>query len=48
MEMTVNEIELRSARGVLDEELNAPAYREEWERTALARAVALWLVSYRV
>lgn len=32
---------------VLDEELADPAFRREWERTALARAVALDVVRYR-
>ena len=36
------------AEDVLAEELHDPAFRAEWERTALARAVALRVLSYRV
>lgn len=32
---------------VLDEELQDPEFRREWERTALARAVAVDVVRYR-
>jgi transcriptional regulator with XRE-family HTH domain len=32
---------------VLAECLTDPAFRREWERTAVARAVALWLADYR-
>lgn len=32
---------------VLERELRDPCFRAEWERTALARAVALQVVSYR-
>lgn len=32
---------------LIDEQAAHPAFRAEWERTALARAVALRLVSYR-
>ena len=40
--------ELRTGRQVLENHLKDPAFREEWERTALARAVAIRLVRYRV
>jgi transcriptional regulator with XRE-family HTH domain len=36
------------AEDVLAEELRDPAFRAEWERTALARAVALRVLGYRV
>ena len=36
-----------SAQDVLAENLLDPDFRAEWERTALARAVALAVVSYR-
>ncbi len=40
---------LRSSRDVLEEELaRNPELRRRWERTALARAVALSVVDYRV
>ena len=39
--------EMRSRRQVLAEHLEDPAFRERWEQTTLARAVALRLVSYR-
>lgn len=32
---------------VLDQALQDPAVRAEWERTALARAVARWVMRYR-
>ncbi len=38
---------LKASDAVLVEQLKDPAFREEWERTVLARAVALRLVSYR-
>ncbi len=41
--------ELVDAQTVLDEGLReSPSFREFWERTALARAVANGLISYRV
>ena len=39
--------ELIDSQVVLAESLNDPAVREEWDRTALARSVALRLVQYR-
>lgn len=39
--------EMKSAQDVLAEQLQDPAFREEWERTALARAVAKRIVTYR-
>ncbi len=39
----------RSSRELLAEDLQRdPEFRQEWERTALARAVALVVVGYRV
>ena len=34
-------------REVLQEHLADPEFRAEWERTAVARAVAIWLCRYR-
>ena len=39
--------ELQSIDGVLEEELRDPAFRREWERTALARAVAIDVIRHR-
>jgi ribosome-binding protein aMBF1 (putative translation factor) len=39
--------ELKSSDQILTEQLQDPAFREEWERTALARAVATRVVAYR-
>ncbi len=39
--------ELKTGKEVLAEHLEDPAFRHRWERTALARAVALRLVAYR-
>src|SRR5438094_603170 len=39
---------MKARKRVLEKELKEPAFREHWEKTALARAVALRLVSYRV
>lgn len=40
--------DLKTSDEILAEDLaNDPAFRAEWERTALARAVAVALVSYR-
>src|SRR2546430_12009308 len=39
--------ELKTYEEVLAEDLKDPAFRREWNRTALARAVATRLVQYR-
>ena len=39
--------ELTTGRKVLEEHLKDPAFRAEWERTALARAVAIRITKYR-
>jgi len=39
--------ELRNRKKVLAEHLKDPAFRERWEKSALARAVAIRLVAYR-
>jgi transcriptional regulator with XRE-family HTH domain len=39
--------DLRTNEELLEEEMADPAFRAEWERTAVARAVALRLVDYR-
>jgi transcriptional regulator with XRE-family HTH domain len=39
--------ELKTNHEILQEELQDPEFRAEWERTALARAVALAIVRYR-
>jgi ribosome-binding protein aMBF1 (putative translation factor) len=39
--------ELKSAGQVLTEQLGDPAFREEWDRSELARAVASRVVAYR-
>ncbi len=39
--------ELNTRRQVLAGHVKDPAFRERWEKTALARAVALRLVAYR-
>ena len=38
---------LRTAKELLSRQLEDPKFREEWNRTALARAVSLRLVGYR-
>lgn len=43
----MKKIHLIPADEVLAEELQDPEFRAWWERTAIARAVALWLTSYR-
>lgn len=40
--------DLTSEKETLAEELRDPEFRAEWERTALARAIANTLVGYRV
>lgn len=39
--------DLPSAEAVIAEKLKDPAFRAEWERTAVARAVALRVIEYR-
>src|ERR1039458_4064099 len=39
--------DMKTNDALLAEQLEDPAFRAEWERTALARAVALRLVRYR-
>jgi len=39
--------DMKSHEAVLQEHLQDPAFRQEWERTGLARAVALQVVQYR-
>jgi ribosome-binding protein aMBF1 (putative translation factor) len=39
--------DLPSAEAVIAEKLEDPAFRAEWERTAVARAVALRVIEYR-
>jgi ribosome-binding protein aMBF1 (putative translation factor) len=40
--------DMASSDTVLERQLRDPAFRAEWERTAVARAVAVRLVEYRV
>ena len=46
--MVAKPIRLRNHEEVLAEQLKDPEFREHWERTALARAVALRILTYRV
>lgn len=39
---------MATQRPVLTKQLEDPAFRAEWERTALGRAVALRIVEYRI
>jgi transcriptional regulator with XRE-family HTH domain len=39
--------DLKTSEEVLAEELRDPAFRREWDRTAVARAVALKVLTYR-
>ncbi len=39
--------DLKTSEQVLAEELRAPEFKREWDRTALARAVALKVLAYR-
>lgn len=39
--------ELPTVDDVLEQEMRDPEFRREWERTALARAVALGVIRYR-
>jgi DNA-binding XRE family transcriptional regulator len=45
--MTMKLSEMKTAHEVLGEHLKDPDFREEWERTAFARAVAMRVVAYR-
>jgi predicted transcriptional regulator len=38
---------MKTAQEILAEQLRDPAFREEWQRTAIARAVANKVVTYR-
>ena len=40
--------EMKTAEEVLAEDLKDPEFREEWERTAPARALASALIAYRI
>ncbi|MGH2412056.1 MAG: helix-turn-helix transcriptional regulator [Chloroflexota bacterium] len=40
--------DLKTAAEVLTDQLKDPSFREEWERTALARDVALRVTAFRV
>lgn len=39
--------DMKTSQQALAEELRDPAFRREWERTAVARAVALKVLAYR-
>lgn len=39
--------EFKTAEQIHEEEMNDPAYREEWHRTAFARAISELVVHYR-
>lgn len=39
--------DLKTSDELLQEELKDPAFRAEWERTAVARAIAVEVVAYR-
>lgn len=39
--------EMKTSEQTLAEELRDPAFRREWDRTAIARAVALKVLAYR-
>lgn len=39
--------EMKTRKQVLEKDLKDPAFREQWEKSALGRAVALRLVAYR-
>lgn len=43
----MNLSEMKNSEQVLAEQLKNPVFREEWERTAVARAVAARVVAYR-
>ena len=40
--------DLKTSEQVLAEELRDPDFKREWDRTALARAVALKVLAYRI
>lgn len=40
--------DLRTHDEVLAQDLTAPSFRQEWERTNLAQAVAMRMIAYRV
>lgn len=46
--MTTDRSKWASWDRILEESLQDPAFREEWERTALARAVATRVIRYRI
>ncbi|HUB72993.1 MAG TPA: helix-turn-helix transcriptional regulator [Solirubrobacteraceae bacterium] len=39
--------DLKTSEQALDDDLHDPAFRREWDRTAVARAVALKVLAYR-
>jgi transcriptional regulator with XRE-family HTH domain len=39
--------DMKTSEQALDQELRDPAFKREWERTAVARAVALKVLAYR-
>lgn len=39
--------EMKTSRQILETELSDPEFRREWERTTIARAVALKVTAYR-
>lgn len=39
--------DMKSNEQVLADEMNNPAFRAEWDRTAMARAIALKVLTYR-
>jgi len=39
--------DMKTSEQVLAEEMHDPAFRAEWERTAMARAIALKVLTYR-
>jgi ribosome-binding protein aMBF1 (putative translation factor) len=45
--MTMKLSDMKTSEQVLAEEMRDPAFRAEWDRTAMARAVALKVLTYR-
>ncbi len=45
--MTMKLSDMKTSEQVLAEEMDDPAFRAEWDRTAMARAVALKVLTYR-